>query len=317
MLSLQPSSTLILRDFPLTTYQLIFTKPITKFAYLVESLGRFLSSPRLSVSAACSSRGAGHPRSLGLPHPYLPPATSAGNLHLIPALAPWCRPFFWLSLFFGVLPPSPATICRLSQCVVVFSQLTVVTPVFSRHVRSIISGLPYSPRGYAPVESVPPASGQCRKEHPQLPCPGVFPTTGSSEAALTPLSHHAYLFLSLLRRGAHRRIAWPPTARDADDIPLSPAHAFPAGTRDLPVVHSPFSPRPPGHIPEPHFAAHRDVLALSLLGHRREHARFSFSQWPTSPVACWSERLPFPTSSCVDGVQGVLHASLPHHRPLR
>jgi len=175
--------TSILRDFQRDTYQLIFTKPITKFAYLG---GRWAGS---FVTAIICFSGMVFGEALGTLAPWADHTRIApGHLgwYLHPFLAITVVQIFFLgSLFFAVAALTRKLFVVYLQGVVVFLTYLVVNAVFAasgslEHFWSAI----FDPVGVRLLESVTRYWTVAEKIRCNCHGPESFSITGSSGVAL-------------------------------------------------------------------------------------------------------------------------------------
>jgi ABC-2 type transport system permease protein len=234
--------TSILRDFQRDTYQLIFTKPITKFAYLG---GRWAGS---FVTAVLCFSGMVFGEALGTLAPWADHTRIApGHLgwYLHPFLAITVVQIFFLgSLFFAVAALTRKLFVVYLQGVVVFLTYLVVNAVFAatgslEHFWSAI----FDPVGVRLLDSVTRYWTVAEKNTLQLPWSGVFLYNRLIWTGVGLLSLiTAYLFFpfsveALTARSHGRRAA---RDRDHDSAEAMPTRSLVA--KRLPVVHQTFSP---------------------------------------------------------------------------
>jgi ABC-2 type transport system permease protein len=232
--------TSILRDFQQNTYQLIFTKPITKFAYLG---GRWAGS--FVTSLLCFS-GMVAGEALGTLAPWadhvrIAPGHLGWYLHAFLAVTV-VQIFFLGSLFFAVAALTRKLFVMYLQGVVVFLVYLIVNAIFAatgslEHFWSAI----FDPVGLRLFDSVTRYWTVVEKNTLQMPWSGVFlynRLVWSSVGLLSLIA--AYLLfpfsVEALTAGSRKRKA-------ARDLEIDPADAMPkrslVATR-LPMVNPSF-----------------------------------------------------------------------------
>jgi len=229
----------ILRDFQQNTYQLIFTKPITKFAYLG---GRWAGS---FVTALLCFSGMVIGEALGTLAPWadhvrIAPGHLGWYLHAFLAV-PVVQIFFLGSLFFAVAALTRKLFVMYLQGVVVFLVYLIVNVIFAatgslEHFWSAI----FDPVGLRLLDSVTRYWTVVEKNTLQLPWSGIFlynRLIWSSVGLLCLIA--AYLLfpfsVEALTAGSRARKA----ARDAELEQTGGNRSLVAAR--LPVVHPSFS----------------------------------------------------------------------------
>jgi ABC-2 type transport system permease protein len=231
----------ILRDFQQNTYQIIFTKPITKLAYLG---GRWAGS--FVTTLLCFS-GMVIGEALGTLAPWadhvrIAPGHLGWYLHAFLA-APVVQIFFLGSLFFAVAALTRKLFVMYLQGVVVFLTYLIVNVIFAatgslEHFWSAI----FDPVGLRLLDSVTRYWTVVEKNTLQLPWSGVFLYNRMVWSSVGLLSLIAvYLLFPFSVEALTAASRGRKAARDAE---IDPADARPqrslVATR-LPVVHPSFS----------------------------------------------------------------------------
>ncbi len=231
----------ILRDFQQNTYQIIFTKPITKFAYLG---GRWAGS---FVTALLCFSGMVIGEALGTLAPWadhvrIVPGHLGWYLHAFLAV-PVVQIFFLGSLFFAVAALTRKLFVMYLQGVVVFLVYLIVNVIFAatgslEHFWSAI----FDPVGLRLLDSVTRYWTVVEKNTLQLPWSGVFLYNRMVWSSVGLLSLIAvYLLFPFSVEALTAASRGRKAARDAE---IDPADARPQRSlvaARLPVVHPSFS----------------------------------------------------------------------------
>ena len=231
----------ILRDFQRDTYQIIFTKPITKFAYLG---GRWAGS--FVITVLCFS-GVFFGEALGTLAPWadhtrIAPGHLGWYLHAFLAITV-VQIFFLGSLFFAIAALTRKLFVVYLQGVVVFLVYLVVNAVFAttRSLEHFWTAI-FDPVGMRLFDSVTRYWTVVEKNTLQLPGSGVFLYNRLIWSGVGLLSLVAvYLLFPFSVEALTARSHGPRAARDPDDsADAEPTHSLVA--KRLPVVHQIFSP---------------------------------------------------------------------------
>ena len=231
----------ILRDFQQNTYQIIFTKPITKFAYLG---GRWAGS---FVTALLCFSGMVIGEALGTLAPWadhvrIAPGHLGWYLHAFLAV-PVVQIFFLGSLFFAVAALTRKLFVMYLQGVVVFLVYLIVNVIFAatgslEHFWSAI----FDPVGLRLLDSVTRYWTVVEKNTLQLPWSGVFLYNRMVWSSVGLLSLIAvYLLFPFSVEALTAASRGRKAARDAE---IDPADARPQRSlvaARLPVVHPSFN----------------------------------------------------------------------------